>query len=43
MRSPVRHARHQIHFIESGNTGGKFSAVIPRWVASRRVVSRVID
>jgi hypothetical protein len=42
MRSPVARL-DQLHVIESGNSGGKFSAVIPRWVGSRRIVSRVID
>ena len=31
MRSPFDH-ESQIHIIESGHDGGKFSAVIPAWV-----------
>lgn len=42
MRSPVR-AESRIHFIESGNPGGKFSAVIPGWVGSYKVVTKLID
>lgn len=42
MRSPVA-SESQFDFLESGNPGGKFSAVIPRWVGSMRVISRVID
>ncbi len=31
-----------LHFIESGGAGGKFSAVIPRWVGSHTYVCRAI-
>ena len=41
MRSPVAEAR-QIHFVECGNPGGKFSAVIPRWVTGH-IVSEVVE
>jgi hypothetical protein len=40
-RSPMSSMR-QIHFIECGKEGGKFSAVIPRWVANRDIVSKVV-
>jgi len=36
-RSPVG-SPGDLHFIESGAAGGKFSAVIPRWVGSRAYV-----
>lgn len=42
MRSVVR-AENRISFIEAGAPGGKFSAVIPGWVGSYRIVSRVIE
>ena len=41
MRSPVA-AEDQLVFVEAGKTGGKFSAVVPRWVADSRTVSKVI-
>jgi hypothetical protein len=41
-RSPVD-SPEDLHFIESGGSGGKFSAVIPRWVGSRAIVSRPIS
>jgi hypothetical protein len=41
MRSVVR-AEDRISFIEAGAPGGKFSAVIPGWVGSYKIVSRVI-
>ena len=40
-RSPVD-SPADLHFIESGGLGGKFSAVIPRWVGSRAIVSQQI-
>jgi hypothetical protein len=40
-RSPVDSAA-DLHFIESGGLGGKFSAVIPRWVGSRAIVCQPI-
>jgi hypothetical protein len=41
-RPPVA-SPEQLHFIESGGAGGKFSAVIPRWVGSRAYVCRPIE
>lgn len=41
-RAIVR-AEDRIHFIEAGAPGGKFSAVIPGWVGSYKVISRVIE
>jgi hypothetical protein len=41
-RSVVR-AEERIHFIEAGAPGGKFSAMIPGWVGSYKVISRVIE
>jgi hypothetical protein len=41
MRSPFDH-ESQIHFIESGAEGGRFSAVIPGWVGNYYVMSKVI-
>jgi len=41
MRSPFDH-EEQIHFIESGAEGGKFSAVIPGWVGAHRIISKAI-
>jgi hypothetical protein len=41
-RSVVR-AEERIHFVEAGAPGGKFSAVIPGWVGSFKVISRVIE
>jgi hypothetical protein len=40
-RSPVGSPDH-LHFIESGGAGGKFSAVIPRWVGSHAYVCRPV-
>jgi hypothetical protein len=34
---------NQLSFIECGAYGGKFSAVIPRWVGNRKVISRQIE
>jgi hypothetical protein len=42
MRSVVR-APERISFVEAGAPGGKFSAVIPGWVGSFTIVSRVIE
>jgi hypothetical protein len=42
MRSPMA-SSSQLHFVETGKTGGRFSAVIPRWVANSRVVSKVVE
>ena len=41
-RSVVR-AEERISFIEAGAPGGKFSAVIPGWVGSYKVISRTIE
>ena len=41
-RSVVR-AEDRISFIEAGAPGGKFSAVIPGWVGSYKIVSKVIE
>lgn len=41
-RSPVG-SPDDLHFIESGGSGGKFSAVIPRWVGSHAYVCREVD
>lgn len=41
-RSPVQ-GPEQISFIECGSPGGRFSAVIPRWVGSLHAVCRAID
>jgi len=40
-RSPVA-SPDDLHFIESGGAGGKFSAVIPRWVGSRAYVCQPV-
>mgnify|MGYP000226998063 FL=1 len=41
MRSPLK-SREQLTFIECGASGGRFSAVIPRWVGSQNVICRQI-
>jgi hypothetical protein len=41
MRSPFAHDG-QLTFIESGGSGGRFSAVIPRWAGNFNGVSRAI-
>ncbi len=41
LRSPLRE-RNQLTFIECGATGGRFSAVIPRWVGSTNAVCKQI-
>jgi len=41
-RSVVR-AENRISFVEAGAPGGKFSAVIPGWVGSYKIVSREIQ
>ena len=41
-RSPVA-SPDDLHFIESGGAGGKFSAVIPRWVGSRAYVCQPVS
>ena len=42
LRAPFDH-ESQIHIIESGHDGGKFSAVIPAWVGDYAVHARKID
>jgi len=42
MRSPMDNPG-QLHIIECGAPGGRFCAVIPRWVANRVPVSQAID
>ena len=42
MRSPLK-SIDQLSFIECGGEGGRFSAVIPRWVGSQQVVCRPIE
>jgi hypothetical protein len=42
MRSPFDH-ESQIHLLESGAPGGRFSAVIPGWVGNYFVTSKVVD
>ena len=41
LRSPLKN-REQLTFIECGGDGGRFSAVIPRWVGSTNAVCRQI-
>jgi hypothetical protein len=41
MRSPFDH-EEQIHFVESGAEGGRFSAVVPGWVGNYDICSRAI-
>ena len=41
LRSPLKDIE-QLSFIECGAKGGRFSAIIPRWVGSQNVVSRQI-
>lgn len=41
LRSPLRE-RDQLSFIECGAPGGRFSAVIPRWVGSTHVICKEI-
>jgi hypothetical protein len=40
-RSPLRDPQ-QLSFIECGAPGGRFSAVVPRWVGGQHVISRQI-
>ncbi len=42
MRSPFD-AESQIHLLESGAPGGRFSAVIPGWVGNYHVMSKTVD
>ena len=42
LRSPLK-SLEQLSFIECGGEGGRFSAVIPRWVGSQQVVSVAIE
>lgn len=41
MRSPLKH-REQLSFVECGAAGGRFSAVIPRWVGGGITISKII-
>ncbi len=41
-RSPLA-SPEQLSFIECGAAGGRFSAVIPRWVGSTSIISRTLD
>lgn len=41
MRSPMM-SEQQLTFLESGKEGGKFSALIPRWVADLTGVSKLV-
>ena len=41
-RSPLRDLQ-QLSFIECGAPGGRFSAVVPRWVGGQHVICRRID
>jgi len=42
MRTPLKFIE-QLSFVECGATGGRFSAVVPRWVGSRNVVCKQIE
>ena len=42
LRSPLK-SLDQLSFIECGDEGGRFSAVIPRWVGSQQVVCMAIE
>ncbi len=42
MRSPLG-SPAQLSFIECGKEGGKFSAVIPRWVGNDKVITRKVS
>ncbi|MFT7176936.1 MAG: hypothetical protein ACJAUG_002942 [Halioglobus sp.] len=41
LRSPLK-SRDQLTFIECGSNGGRFSAIIPRWVGSTNAVCKEI-
>jgi len=41
LRSPLK-SREQLTFIECGSSGGRFSAIIPRWVGSTHAVCKEI-
>lgn len=41
-RSPLRNLQ-QLSFIECGAAGGRFSAVIPRWVGSQHAICRPVE
>jgi hypothetical protein len=41
LRSPLKNPQ-QLTFVECGGTGGRFSAVIPRWVGSTHAVCKQI-
>lgn len=42
MRTPLKFIE-QLTFVECGATGGRFSAVVPRWAGSREVVCKQIE
>lgn len=42
LRSPLKHPE-QLSFVECGSAGGRFSAVIPRWVGGGATISRTIE
>jgi len=42
LRSPLK-SPEQLTFIECGAPGGRFSAIIPRWVGSTSVVCKEIE
>lgn len=42
LRSPFDH-EEQIHFLESGAPGGRFSAVVPGWVGNYFVMPKVVE
>jgi hypothetical protein len=42
MRSPFDH-ESQIHLLETGAPGGRFSAIVPGWVGNYHVMSRIVD
>lgn len=41
MRSPM-YSINQLRFIETGKEGGKFSAILPRWVGNHKPVAKVV-
>jgi hypothetical protein len=42
LRSPFDH-EEQIHFLESGAPGGRFSAIVPGWVGNYFVMTKTVD
>jgi len=41
-RSPFDH-EEQLHFLESGAPGGRFSAIVPGWVGNYFVMGKVVE